>query len=313
LKLTKVIDSHTGGEPTRVIIEGGPNLGSGPISERARLLESKHNEFCRSVLCEPRGYDAMVGALIVSPVEENCLTGVIFFNTSQNLGMCGHATVGLLVTLYYLGKISLGNYKIETPVGIISARLHDPNTVSVINVESYRLKKGVSIQVEQFGEITGDIAWGGNWFFLVNNSPISVQFENINRLLNFTSSIKNALKQQHITAPDGSEIDHIELFGKPINEQAQSKNFVLCSSGDYDRSPCGTGCSAKLACLAEEGLLSENKEWIQESIIGSLYSTRYSWSTGGNIIPTITGKAFVISEATLHFNPLDPYSYGISL
>ena len=313
MKLTKVIDSHTGGEPTRVIIEGGPNLGSGPISERARLLESKHNEFCRSVLCEPRGYDAMVGALIVSPVEENCLTGVIFFNTSQNLGMCGHATVGLLVTLYYLGKISLGNYKIETPVGIISARLHDPNTVSVINVESYRLKKGVSIQVEQFGEITGDIAWGGNWFFLVNNSPISVQFENINRLLNFTSSIKNALKQQHITAPDGSEIDHIELFGKPINEQAQSKNFVLCSSGDYDRSPCGTGCSAKLACLAEEGLLSENKEWIQESIIGSLYSTRYSWSTGGNIIPTITGKAFVISEATLHFNPLDPYSYGISL
>ena len=311
--MTKVIDSHTGGEPTRVIIEGGPDLGSGPISERARLLETKHNEFCRSVLCEPRGYDAMVGALIVAPVEENCLTGVIFFNTSQNLGMCGHATVGLLVTLYYLGKISVGNYKLETPVGIISAQLHDPNTVSVINVESYRFKKGVSIQVEQFGEITGDIAWGGNWFFLVNNSPISVQFENINRLLNFSSSIKSALKQQHITAPDGSEIDHIELFGKPINEQAQSKNFVLCSSGDYDRSPCGTGCSAKLACLAEEGLLPENKEWIQESIIGSLYSTHYSWSMGGNIIPTITGKAFVTSEATLHFNPLDPYSYGISL
>ena len=166
--------------------------------------------------------------------------------------MCGHATVGLLVTLYYLGKISVGNYKIETPVGIISAQLHDPNTVSVINVESYRYKKGVSIQVEQYGEITGDIAWGGNWFFLVNNSPISVQFENINKLLNFTSSIKSALKQQHITAPDGSEIDHIELFGKPVNEKAQSKNFVLCSSGDYDRSPCGTGCSAKLACLAEE-------------------------------------------------------------
>ena len=311
--MTKVIDSHTGGEPTRVIIDGGPDLGSGPISERARLLETKHDKFCRSVLCEPRGYDAMVGALIVTPVEKNCLTGVIFFNTSQNLGMCGHATVGLLVTLYYLGKISVGNYKIETPVGIISAQLHDPNTVSVINVESYRYKKGVSIQVEQYGEITGDIAWGGNWFFLVNNSPISVQFENINKLLNFTSSIKSALKQQHITAPDGSEIDHIELFGKPVNEKAHSKNFVLCSSGDYDRSPCGTGCSAKLACLAEERLWPENKKWIQEGIIGSLYSTHYSWSTGGNIIPTITGKAFVTSEATLQFNPLDPYKHGISL
>jgi len=311
--LTKVIDSHTGGEPTRVIIDGGPDLGSGPISERARLLETKHDKFCRSVLCEPRGYDAMVGALIVTPVEKNCLTGVIFFNTSQNLGMCGHATVGLLVTLYYLGKISVGNYKIETPVGIISAQLHDPNTVSVINVESYRYKKGVSIQVEQYGEITGDIAWGGNWFFLVNNSPISVQFENIDKLLNFTSSIKSALKQQHITAPDSSEIDHIELFGESLNEKAHSKNFVLCSSGDYDRSPCGTGCSAKLACLAEERLWPENKKWIQEGIIGSLYSTHYSWSTGGNIIPTITGKAFVTSEATLQFNPLDPYKHGISL
>lgn len=311
--MTKVIDSHTGGEPTRVIIDGGPDLGSGPISERARLLETKHDKFCRSVLCEPRGYDAMVGALIVTPVEKNCLTGVIFFNTSQNLGMCGHATVGLLVTLYYLGKISVGNYKIETPVGIISAQLHDPNTVSVINVESYRYKKGVSIQVEQYGEITGDIAWGGNWFFLVNNSPISVQFENIDKLLNFTSSIKSALKQQHITAPDSSEIDHIELFGESLNEKAHSKNFVLCSSGDYDRSPCGTGCSAKLACLAEERLWPENKKWIQEGIIGSLYSTHYSWSTGGNIIPTITGKAFVTSEATLQFNPLDPYKHGISL
>ena len=313
MKLTKVVDSHTGGEPTRVIIEGGPDLGSGPISEQARLLETEHNEFCRSVLCEPRGYDAMVGALLVSPLEKNCLTGVIFFNTSHNLGMCGHATVGLLVTLYYLGKISVGSYKIETPVGIISAQLHDPNTVSVINVESYRYKKGVSIHVEQFGEIIGDIAWGGNWFFLVNNSPVSVQFENIKKLISFTSSIKRSLEQQHVTAPDGSAIDHIELFGKPINKQAQSKNFVLCSSGDYDRSPCGTGCSAKLACLAEDGLWPENTKWIQESIIGSLYSTFFNWSIGRNIIPTITGNAYVTSEATLKFNPLDPYNHGISL
>ena len=310
--MTKVIDSHTGGEPTRVIIEGGPDLGSGPLLERARLLEEKHLEFCRSVLCEPRGYDAMVGALIVAPVNKQCVTGVIFFNTSKNLGMCGHATLGLLVTLYHLGQISVGVYKIETPVGIVSAQLHDPNSATVINVESYRYKKDISVRVEKFGKITGDIAWGGNWFFLVQNSPISVKIQNIDKLIYFTSATRRALELQKITAPNGEPIDHVELYGKPDNQKAHSKNFVLCSSGDYDRSPCGTGCSAKLACLAEDGLWPENKEWVQESIIGSLYTMRYKWGDDYHIIPTITGSAFITSEATLTFNGLDPYRYGIS-
>ena len=310
--MTKVIDSHTGGEPTRVIIEGGPDLGSGPLLERARLLEEKHLEFCRSVLCEPRGYDAMVGALVVAPVNKQCVTGVIFFNTSKNLGMCGHATLGLLVTLYHLGQISVGVYKIETPVGIVSAQLHDPNSATVINVESYRYKKDISVRVEKFGKITGDIAWGGNWFFLVQNSPISVKIQNIDKLIYFTSATRRALELQKITAPNGEPIDHVELYGKPDNQKAHSKNFVLCSSGDYDRSPCGTGCSAKLACLAEDGLWPENKEWVQESIIGSLYTMRYKWGDDYHIIPTITGSAFITSEATLTFNGLDPYRYGIS-
>ena len=310
--MTKVIDSHTGGEPTRVIIEGGPDLGSGPLLERARLLEEKHLEFCRSVLCEPRGYDAMVGALVVAPVNKQCVTGVIFFNTSKNLGMCGHATLGLLVTLYHLGQISVGVYKIETPVGIVSAQLHDPNSATVINVDSYRYKKDSSVRVEKFGKITGDIAWGGNWFFLVQNSPISVKIQNIDKLIYFTSATRRALELQKITAPNGEPIDHVELYGKPDNQKAHSKNFVLCSSGDYDRSPCGTGCSAKLACLAEDGLWPENKEWVQESIIGSLYTMRYKWGDDYHIIPTITGSAFITSEATLTFNGLDPYRYGIS-
>mgnify|MGYP001195102532 FL=1 len=310
--MIRVIDSHTGGEPTRVIIEGGPDLGSGPLLERARLLEDNYLEFCRSVLCEPRGYDAMVGALIVAPVDKQCVTGVIFFNTSKNLGMCGHATLGLLVTLYHLGQISVGVHKIETPVGIVSAQLHDSNSASVVNVESYRYKKDIPVQVKKFGKITGDIAWGGNWFFLVQNSPISVQTQNISKLINLSSAITRALELQKITAPNGEPIDHVELYGKPDNQKAHSKNFVLCSSGDYDRSPCGTGSSAKLACLAEDGLWPENKEWVQESIIGSLYSTRYKWGDGYQIIPTITGSAFITSEATLRFNLLDPYRHGIS-
>lgn len=309
--MIKVIDSHTGGEPTRVITEGGPDLGRGTLAERARLLEAEHADFCRSVLCEPRGYDAMVGVLLVAPVSKDCLTGAIFFNTSQNLGMCGHATLGLLVTLYHQGQIPVGNYDIETPVGIVSAELHDANTASIINVDSYRYQKNVVVEVDKFGAITGDIAWGGNWFFLVYHSPVAVKSENISQLLSFTSAIKSALEEKHITAINGAPIDHIELYDKPQNSKAHSKNFVLCSSGDYDRSPCGTGCSAKLACLAEDGSWPENKEWVQESIIGSTYATSYKWSDDKTIIPTITGKAFVTSQATLMYDPLDPYKHGI--
>lgn len=311
--MIQVIDSHTCGEPTRVIIKGGPDLGKGTLGERARLLETEYADFCRSVLREPRGYDAMVGVLLVAPVNKDCLTGAIFFNTTQNLGMCGHATLGLLVTLYHQGQISAGKYDIETPVGIVSAELHDANTASVINVESYRYQSDVVVEVDKFGAITGDIAWGGNWFFLVYNSPIAVKSKNISQLLSFASAIKSALEEHNIKAFDGAPIDHIELYDKPQNSKAHSKNFVLCSSGDYDRSPCGTGCSAKLACLAEDGSWPENKEWVQESIIGSTYTTHYKLSGDKTIIPTITGKAFVTSQATLMHDPLDPYKYGIVL
>ena len=207
--MIQVIDSHTCGEPTRVIIKGGPDLGKGTLGERARLLETEYADFCRSVLREPRGYDAMVGVLLVAPVNKDCLTGAIFFNTSKNLGMCGHATLGLLVTLYHQGQILAGKYDIETPVGIVSAELHDANTASVINVESYRYQSDVVVEVDKFGAITGDIAWGGNWFFLVYNSPIAVKSKNISQLLSFASAIKSALEEHNIKAFDGAPIDHI--------------------------------------------------------------------------------------------------------
>lgn len=309
----RVIDSHTAGEPTRVVLDGGPDLGSGTLAERAARLEAEHLDFCASVVLEPRGHDAIIGALLVPPSDPDCVAGVIYFNNLQNLGMCGHATIGLGVTLAHLGRIGPGRHKFETPVGVVEIDLIDANTVSVVNIESYRLAKDVTVEVEGIGPVTGDVAWGGNWFFLVKNSPVALTGANIRPLTDLTLKIRDALEKAGVTGKDGAWIDHIELFGPAEDPSAQSRNFVLCPGGAYDRSPCGTGCSAKLACLAADGALAPGTDYLQESVIGSTYKISYQPGPGGGVIPTITGQAFVTSDANLIFNPADPYRAGIRL
>jgi len=307
----RVIDSHTEGEPTRVIVEGGPDLGSGPLAERADRFEAEHKDFLASVVQEPRGNEAVIGALLVSPSDPDCAAGVIYFNTLKNLGMCGHATIGLAVTLAHMGRIRPGRHRIETPVGIVEADLRDANTVSVVNIESYRLMKDVTVEVDGHGSVTGDVAWGGNWFFLVKESPFALRPENIRPLTDLTLRIRAALDRDGITGAGGAWIDHVELFGPAEDPAHDSRNFVLCPGGSYDRSPCGTGSSAKLACLAADGLLAPGADWVQESVIGSTYRLSYQPGAKGGIIPTITGRAFVTSEAELIFDPEDPYRSGI--
>ncbi|MCK7615871.1 proline racemase family protein [Roseibium sediminicola] len=309
----RVIDSHTAGEPTRVVLEGGPDLGSGSLAARAARLEAEHLDFCASVVLEPRGHDAIIGALLVPPDDPACAAGVIYFNNLQNLGMCGHATIGLGVTLAHLGQIGPGSHRLDTPVGQVGIDLIDANTVAVVNVESYRHAKDVTVEVEGVGKVTGDVAWGGNWFFLVKDSPIALTGANIRPLTDLTLKIRAALETAGVTGRDGAWIDHIELFGPPESAEANSRNFVLCPGGAYDRSPCGTGCSAKLACLAADGLLAPGESYLQESVIGSTYQISYQPGEHGGVIPTVTGQAFVTSDANLIFNPADPYRSGIRL
>ena len=305
------IDSHTGGEPTRVIVNGGPDLGTERLAQRMEIFQNEHDGFRRAVINEPRGWEAMVGALLCEPHDKTCDAGVIFFNNVGYLGMCGHGTIGLAVTLREMGRIGLGTLRLETPVGIVEAELHSANRVSIRNVPSYRYKKSVRVEVEGIGTVNGDIAWGGNWFFLVEDSPLRLDSKKIKELTEFTLTIRSALKGVGISGENGEVIDHIELFGPSPLEDVQSRNFVLCPGGAYDRSPCGTGTSAKLACLAEDGKLKPGEIWEQESITGSVFEGSYERIDESKVLPTITGSAHLSSQGELLWQEGDPFSEGI--
>lgn len=307
MKRVSIIDSHTGGEPTRVVISGGPDLGGGTVAEQLKVFREHHDQFRSAVVNEPRGSDVMVGAMLVEPSDKSCVCGVIFFNNVGCLAMCGHGTIGLVVTLAHLGRIQPGDHRIETPVGIVTATLHPNGEVSVANVPSFRKAKAVTVDVPGAGKITGDVAWGGNWFFLVSQSGLELKLTNVEALTDLTWRIRQAVNAQGFP-----EVDHVELFGPPQNG-GHSRNFVLCPGKAYDRSPCGTGTSAKLACLAADGKLGEGESWIQESILGSQFRGQFRWldRARGEIEPVITGTAHVNAEATLLLSEADPFCWGI--
>ena len=307
MRKVSIIDSHTGGEPTRVVVAGGPDLGNGPLAARRDKFLREFDTFRSAVVNEPRGSDVIVGALLVEPVDKSCVTGVIFFNNVGYLGMCGHGTIGLMVTLAHMGKIKAGEHKIETPVGIITATLHPSGEVSVANVPSWRAKKAITVDVPGIGPVTGDVAWGGNWFFLIEKHGQELELKNAEQLNDYCWRVRQAVNEQGY--PD---VDHVELFGAP-SAGANSKNFVQCPGKAYDRSPCGTGTSAKLACLAADGKLAEGAVWIQESIIGSRFAGKFTWldRATGKVAPVITGTAFVNAEATQLLDDKDPFCWGI--
>ncbi len=300
----KVLDSHTGGEPTRLVFEGGPDLGRGPLSGRAKILKEKHDQFRSAVVNEPRGSDVMVGALLCEPHEPGCQFGVIFFNNIGGLGMCGHGTIGFVVSLAHLGRIKPGGVRIDTPVGPVEAMLHGNGEVSFDNVPSYRKAKDLSLYLPGVGDVLCDVAWGGNWFCLVENHDQKLELANVAQLTDYAVRIRQAVGDSGFP-----EVDHVELFGPSTKPGVNSRNFVLCPGKAYDRSPCGTGTSAKLACLAADGKLAVGAEWVQESIVGSVFRGRYR-KQGDKIIPTITGSAYLTGEGTLIVDPGDALGWG---
>jgi 4-hydroxyproline epimerase len=311
-EVIRVVDSHTGGEPTRVVVEGVPDLGNQDMRRRCDLLRERFDWLRTSLVTEPRGAGWMVGAVLQRPVDPECATGVIFFNNAGYLGMCGHGLIGVVAVLQYLGRVQAETLRIETPVGEVVARLDEGRQISFENVASYRSQKDVSLNVPGYGTMVGDVAWGGNWFFLAHLDELWMQ-SGLERLTSLASQVRAALNSLGVSGNDGAEIDHIEFFGKPTNAgQAESRSFVLCPGGHYDRSPCGTGTSAKLACLAADGRLGPGETWRQESVIGSVFCASYRpTEVDGVIIPTISGQAFVNADIRMVIDADDPFSMGI--
>ncbi|RSZ38300.1 MULTISPECIES: 4-hydroxyproline epimerase [unclassified Variovorax] len=308
----QVIDSHTGGEPTRLVIGGFPDLGKGSMAERRALLAERHDKWRAAAVLEPRGSDVVVGALLCEPVSADAAAGVVFFNNAGYLGMCGHGTIGLVASLAHMGRVGIGEHRIETPVGTVTTTLHEDGSVSVRNVPAYRHLRQAAVELPGHGTVRGDVAWGGNWFFLVSEHGQRVASDNLAALTDYTAALRKALAAQGITGADGAEIDHIELFADD-SEGADSRNFVLCPGNAYDRSPCGTGTSAKIACLAADGKLAPGEVWKQASVIGSVFEASYALDGEGRVIPTLRGRAHISAEATLLIDDADPFGWGIRL
>lgn len=307
----EVVDSHTGGEPTRVVLSGGPVLPEKNLAAALKELRENHDYFRRAVINEPRGSEVLVGALLLPPSDPDCVAAVIFFNNAGYLGMCGHGSIGVAVTLLREGRIGTGEHLLETPAGTVKLDVHDAHSVSITNVASYRSLKDVEIDVESTGKVRGDVAWGGNWFFLVREHGLTVAPQFIPELADFASRVRRALDSSNLRGDDGSQIDHIELFGPPSDkDSADSRNFVLCPGNAYDRSPCGTGTSAKLACLLEDGSIQQGGLWRQESITGSVFAAQ-ALITKGELRPVITGTAYIVARSTLQFEDGDPFATGI--
>jgi 4-hydroxyproline epimerase len=304
----RIIDSHTGGEPTRLVIEGGPALGDGPLAERLARFRADFDHYRSAIVNEPRGSDPVVGALLCSPHRPGCRLGVIFFNNVGYLGMCGHGTIGLVASLAHAGQLSAGVVSLDTPAGVVRAELHENGEVTVANVASFRRAREIAVQVAGAGQVTGDIAYGGNWFFLTEAHGLDLTLANVDALTDLARRIRAA-----VNAGGYEAVDHVELLGPPAASGAHGRNFVLCPGGAYDRSPCGTGTSAKLACLAADRKLAEGEAWVQESVIGSRFTARYRWldRAKGEIAPSITGSAYVVAEGVLCLDPRDPFRWGI--
>ena len=315
----KVIDSHTGGEPTRTVVGWPDNLeglDTGSLAQRKQYMAEQCDWIRSACINEPRGHDAMVGALLCKPVNPDCVAGVLFFNNVGYLSSCIHGTIGLTVTLAHMGRITTGKHKIETPIGEVVAELHQDGKVTVTNVPSYRYQANVTVDVPGHGTVVGDIGWGGNWFFLVDGSQVKcpeVRSENIAKLTEFSAALSHTLAEQGITGEGGVPVDHVEIFGEPTPGVSDSRSFVLCPGLAYDRSPCGTGLSAKLACLFADGQLQPGQIWRQASILNTVFEGRIEQLENGRIRPIISGSAYVNGEATLIIQDQDPFRHGIRL
>lgn len=298
------IDSHTGGEPTRLVTSGLPDFGAGTVADQATVFARDFDHYRRAIVNEPRGNDVLVGAALVPASVPEADIGVIFFNNVGLLGMCGHGTIGVIASLPDLPS----TVRIETPVGLVVANRNEDNSVSITNVRSYVVAEKISVDVPDFGVVEGSVAYGGNTFLLVTNHPWSngISISDVRAMTHYCEAVLSSARAVDPT------IDHVELFAPSQCTENDSRNFVLCPGGQYDRSPCGTGTSAKLAWLYANAKLKAGEPYRQESVTGSVFTGKVEEHPDGGVVPTITGTAFVTARGELVIDPADALGWGIT-
>lgn len=317
----RCVDSHTEGEPTRTLVDGLPGLAGTPCEVRA-AIDGTWAPVVRAIMHEPRGYAWLVGAVVLPPTAPGASFGVVFFNNIGTLGMCGHGTIGVVRTLSALGRLAAGEHLIETPVGSVVAHMHADGRVSVRNVPSRVTHRRVAVEVPGHGVVHGAIAWGGNWFFICHDHGQAIAADRVQELTAFCVRVRAACDAAGLRGDDGSPIDHVELSidahdaaghpshplgdsGQHVGPGADARTFVLCPGAEWDRSPCGTGTSARVACLVADGRLAPGATWVQESVLGTRFEATYDM-VGGEIVPTITGSAHVTFDGWIVIDPADP-------
>jgi 4-hydroxyproline epimerase len=309
-----VVDSHTIGEPTRLVLDdafvAGLDLGTGSVFSRREVFRSRYDDVRRALVTDPRGVEAMVGVILVPPADPTCDLGAFYFNRVGYLDMCGHATIGLAVSLGHTGRITPGPFRMETPAGVVGVEWHGGSDASFQSVTPRRIHRGLSIRCPDGSIVTGDVATSGLWFFICRDHGLPVVPEAIPQLLERSWAIRRSLGAAGVTGDTGEVIDHIVLMGPPLDPANSARNFVLCPDGAFDRSPCGTATSALVGCLHEDVQLAEGAVWRQESILGGLYEASVR-TQAGVLVPTVRGRAWITAEATLQFSADDPYRAGL--
>ncbi len=285
----------------------GESLGlrGNSIAEIRADFAARFDDLRSAFVCEPRGSDILVGALLVPGFEEQW--GVVFFNNVGMLNMCGHGTIGVAETLLHMGEWEIGEHVLETSVGKVGVTINADRSVEFANVPSYVSVRGVELTLSD-RKVTGDVAWGGNWFYLCDDHGMEIGLGNLDKLTQLGEEIRRKLLAEGIRGSNGGEIDHVELV---VKQEIGAKNFVLCPGLAYDRSPCGTGTSAKLACLYEAGKIQPGEIWRQESVTGSVFE---GWVEiiNGQCVPHVRGRAFITAETELILDAEDPLRFGFT-
>ncbi|MCX7884843.1 MAG: proline racemase [Caloramator sp.] len=331
IRTINAVDSHTMGEPTRIVIGGVPVIPGKTMPEKKAYLEKNLDHIRTAIMHEPRGHKDMFGSIITQPTKEEADLGIIFMDGGGYLNMCGHGSIGALTVAVELGMVPVKepytDVVLEAPAGLVKGKVKvedgKAKEVSIVNVPSFLYKQDVEVDVPEVGKLTIDISFGGSFFALVKSSDIAIDIctSNAQKLcdvgMKILKAVNEQVKVQHPVLEHIKSVDLVEIYGPAKNPKATLQNVVVFGQGQVDRSPCGTGTSAKLATLYAKGQLKINEEFIYESITGTMFKGRVLEETKVGdykaIIPEITGSAYITGFNQFIIDPEDPLKYGFTL